>query len=160
MPLHDYQCPGCQSVRRDVYRSCAEGAQARPPLCHACGEPMAWHPAIGAMDVGGGPTFHAFDTYDGRNNLVRVDSLHKLRDVERESEKMARDGVGQQVTWRMFSNDRSNRHVNTHGPDPSERPTQAAIEKYGPGIRRMSEEPERPYGPAVSDANTTALETN
>lgn len=159
MPRHDYQCTICGATKRDVYRSCQEGAQARPPICHECSEPMNWVPGIGAMDVGGGPTFHAFDCYDGRNNLVRVDSLHKLREVERESEKMARDGEGQQITWRMFSNDNSNRHVNTHGPDPAERPTQQAIEKYGPGIRRMSEEPERPYGPAVSDSNASVLGT-
>jgi hypothetical protein len=118
---------------------------------------MLWVPGVGSMDVGGGPTFHAFDVHDGRNNLVRVDSLHKLREVERESEKMARDGVGQQITWRMYANGNSNRHVNTHGPDPAERPTAEAIAKYGPAIRRLAEAPDQPYGPAVSDSNTSAL---
>lgn len=148
MPLHDFWCGTCGQVLTDIYRSVAEGAQARPP--EHCGRATVWLPAVGRMDI-----FAPFETYDGRNRLVMVDSLKKLRTVERESERMAANGEGQHVTWRMYSQDRSNKDVNTHGPDPSERPDPTWVASHV--IARHAEEPERAFGPAVSETNASAL---
>ena len=82
---------------------------------------MIWIPQTRAMDVGGvkGAAFRAFETRDGRNQPVLVDSLHKLRQIERESEQQARNGEGQQMTWRQYSQDPSNKHVHTLMKDPT-----------------------------------------
>jgi len=85
LPRHDYT--HCAVVLLDVYRPAAIGARADPPPCPTCGQPMAWIPATTAMDVGGVKTaaFRAFTTTDGRGQRILVDSLRKLRQVEREA---------------------------------------------------------------------------
>ena len=154
MPRHDYR--HCGEVLRDVYRSVQEGAQGRPPACPACGEPMDWIPGVGRMDASGGSTFQAFEALDGRNRPVLIDSLSKMRKVERESEQLARNGEGQHLTWRHWSQDHSNIGDNTHGPDPSERPTPEAARRFSP-IRHGELQPAPEYGPAVNDSNASAL---
>lgn len=151
MALHDYHCLDCEIILRDQYRSIQEGAQARPPACPLCTIPMAWIPQVGRFD-----TFTPFEACDGQNKPVVIDSLRKLRQVERESEKMARDGNGQHITWRLYSQDSSNRLVNTHGPDPAEAPTEEAKRRFSP-LRHGENAPDRALGPAVTDANTSAL---
>ena len=44
--------------------------------------------------------------------------------MERESEKMSRDGVGQQMVWRDFANDNSNKydHAITKAWEPADYP--------------------------------------
>jgi hypothetical protein len=114
---------------------------------------MDWLPQVGRIDA-----FAPFEAVDGRNRPVVIDSLTKLRQVERESEKMAANGEGQSLTWRMYSNDASNRHVNTHGPDPSETPSADAIKKFGPGLKRHGEiAPQTEFGPGVTEANTSVI---
>ena len=115
---------------------------------------MVWIPQIRTMDAL--EPFQEFEVYDGRNQKVTIDSLHKLRKVERESEQAAANGEGQAMHWRMWSQDRSNRDVNTHGPDPSERPDPAAVRKLRGGVRREGEDGHT-YGPGVTDANTSPL---
>jgi hypothetical protein len=135
----------------DQYRSIEEGGQARLPVCSRCGDQMEWLPQVGRID-----SFTPFETLDGRNQPVVIDSLSKLRKVERESEQIARNGEGQHLTWRKYSQDHSNVLVNTHGPDPSERPDPEAVKKLAP--RRHGElEPAHEYGPAVTDGNTSVL---
>lgn len=157
--LHDYTCPVCGKMAFDVYRSVREGATFDPPTCATCGpdQIMDWLPAVGAMD-----TFDvnkAFDTFDGRNNPVRIDSLKKLRQVERESEVNARNGEGQQVNWRMYSNGRSNTHSNTLGEAVEAKPSEAGKKKFGKQILKSIEgqAPEVTFGPGVSEANCSAL---
>lgn len=154
MPLHDFRCPDCKTILPDQYRSITEGASARLPIC-VCGSAMAWVPKVGRMDAL--EPGQEFETTDGRGNKVLIDSLSKLRKVESESERMAANGDGQRMTWRMYSNDRSNKDVNTHGPDPSERPSAEAVKKFAPGIRRQMDAPDHAFGPGVNESNASAL---
>ncbi len=153
MPLHDYHCSTCGNVQADVYRSCDEGAQSTPPTC-ACGTRMEWIPAVGSMDAK--EPFQQFDTFDGRGQKVHVGSLHQLRQIERDSEQAARNGEGEHLTWRAYSQDRSNRYVNTHGEVPQESPKEEYVRKFGKSLRSQVA-PEREYGPGVNDSNTSAL---
>jgi len=170
MAVHDYWCQHCGQVLTDVNIPVAIGATAGAPFCpNACraGEPqrlpvrMTAIPGIGSMDVGGtkGAAFRAFDTFDGRNQPVRIDSLRKLRQVERESEQHARNGEGQPMIFRRWSQDGSNRDQHTLHPsyDGGEHPTEEAKHRFGQTLRKSTEEPEVGFGPGVSESNASAL---
>ena len=115
MPLHDYRCDICGYHVRDVYRSIEEGAVIRPPIC--CERIMTWIPQVGRMDAY--EPFQEFETTNGRGERVTIDSLHKLRQIERESEQQARNGEGQQMNWRQYSQDPSNKYDHTLMKDPT-----------------------------------------
>lgn len=158
MALHDYWCAVCGQLTPDVYRSVEVGAQADPPL--HCGKPMAWIPGIGRMDASCGPGFQAFDTYDGRNQKVRIDSLHKLRQVEREAEQASRNGEGQPMIFRRWAQDGSNRDQPTlsRSYDGSEQATPTAKHRFGSTLQKSGEAaPDAAYGPGVSDTNASTL---
>jgi hypothetical protein len=146
----------------DVNVPIAIGATAGAPHCD-CGTLTTWIPQIGAIDLRSDSTseqFPKFDTYDGRNNKVHIDSLHKLRQVERESEKMAADGVGQPMVWRRYSQDRSNQDQSAlhRSLTPGEAPTPEAARRFGGPNRALANEAAAgDYGPGVTDANTSAL---
>jgi hypothetical protein len=72
-----------------------------------------------------------FLIYDGRNRPVLVESLAQIRKLEKESEQMARNGDGQQMVWRKYSQNASNNQVNTLGPSPEQAPSKAAQRKFG-----------------------------
>lgn len=80
---------------------------------------MEWIPAIGGMDFGpaGGAGFKAFTIEEpdqrGVPTRIEVDSLHKLRQIERESERRARNGEGRPLVWRAYAQGRSNDDVHT-----------------------------------------------
>lgn len=159
MPLHDYYCGVCGQVSVDVYRSVEVGARADPPW--HCERPMAWivgAPAIHYGDVKGA-AFKSFDTTDGRGTPVHIDSLRKLRQVERESEVHARNGEGQPMVFRRWAQNGSNADQPTLSKDyhGGEQPTPAAAHRFGQSLRRSAEAPDHAYGPAVSDSNTSAL---
>jgi hypothetical protein len=122
---------------------------------------MTWIPAAPGMHYGDvkGAAFRSFDTTDGRGRPVHIDSLRKLRRVERESEQMYRDGVGQPMVFRRYAQDASNRDQHTLHPDHAggEAPTPAAARRFGSTLRRSATEPEAGFGPGVSEANASAL---
>lgn len=160
MPLFDYYCGVCGQVTPDVYRSIAVGAQADPPL--HCARSMVWIPAVGAMDIGAvkGASFTAFETTDGRGQKVLVDSVHKLRQVEREAEQAYRNGEGQPMVWRRWAQDGSNRDVPTLSPsyDPTPPLDPQAKHRFGSTRQNHAEEPEgRSFGPGVDESNASAL---
>jgi hypothetical protein len=159
MSLHDFRCPLCDRIARDINVPIAVGALHAEIPCPACHTAMEWIPGIGLMDAANGPSFVGFDTMDGRNQPVHIDSLQKLRTVERESESMAKNGDGQQMVWRRFSNDASNVHQHTLKETPAGTPTEAAKRKFGRSTMKTHGEtaPNTDYGPGVSDANTSAL---
>jgi hypothetical protein len=168
MPNHDYRCPTCHFVLRDQYRSIEQGGRATAPICPQCGfqQRMIWVVPRLRTDLrsdGDSATFKKFLARDGRNQLVEIDSLHKLRQVERESEQLARNGEGQHITFRGFAQDHSNLLLNTHGEPPAfEKPSEEAKRKWGlrgntKAIETASDGSEIPYGPGVTDDNTSAL---
>lgn len=114
-----------------------------------------------------GATFQKFTCRDGRNQLVEIDSLHKLRQVERESEQLARNGEGQAITFRGFAQEHSNMGVNTHGEPPTDRLDAAAKHKWGlrgatKAVQTEADgsDPAFAYGLGVNDSNTSALKEN
>lgn len=158
MALHDYECPSCSIRAYDINIPIEVGAVKGAPPCPECGQDMDWIPQVGRMDAL--EPFQRFETTDGRGQPITIDSLHKLRQIERESEVHERNGEGQRMVWRKYSQDPSNVHVHTLGTDPQEAPSRAAAAKFGPGIRKSAEEPSVTYGPGVTDANTSALRSD
>lgn len=173
MPNHDYRCPECATILRDQYRTIEQGGSAHPPRCPHCFAMMVWIIPRPRMDLRSdgegrsGQTFQKFFARDGRNHLVEIDSVHKLRQVENESEQLARNGEGQVVRFRAYEQDRSNMSVNVFGERPKDDPdmvlTEAGKRKFGlQGGAQLIDgnqaEPEYSYGPGVNDSNTTALE--
>lgn len=170
MPNHDYFCPPCKVYLRDQYRSVAVGGRGQLPACRHCGYPMIWVVPRLRMDLRtdgegtSGQRFQKFTARDGLNNLVEIDSLHKLRQVERESEKMAADGIGQPIRFRAYAQDHSNMGQNTFGDGPAEKPTAEHKRRFGfrggaSQLQRDSDgnDPECPYGPGVDESNASAL---
>lgn len=159
MALHDYV--HCTTVVVDQVRTAAEGPYANPPRCPECGQPMEWLPGTTAMDVGGvkGAAFRAFDTFDAQNRPVRVTNLRDLRRLERESEQAYRNGEGQPLNFRAWSQDRSNRDERADGIAWSggEQPTTEATRRFGSALQKSTEEPEVRFGPAVNGSNASAL---
>ncbi len=160
MPLHDFYCPACNHIHPNVYVPVTVGAAAGAPPCD-CGRQMVWIPAAPALHYGDvkGAAFQAFDTTDGRGHPVRISSLAQLRKVERESEQMARDGVGQPMVWRRYAQDTSNQDVHTiHGSyEGGEQPTREAAHRFGQTLQKSATEPDHEFGPAVSESNASAL---
>lgn len=163
MALHDFQCPICGHVTRDVNVPIDLGAAKVCVHCPVCPAKilMDWIPAIGGMDVGGvkGAAFKAFETYDGQNRKIRVENMRDLRRLERESEQQARNGEGQPLVFRRWSQTDSNKDVNTLGGAfaGGEQPTDAAKRKFGKTLQKSAEAPDTGYGPGVSDSNASAL---
>lgn len=124
MPLHDYHCPACDMILQDIYRPIDTGGRVDPPRCPACDRLMEWIIPLVAMDVGGVKTaaFKAFTihrqvpTKDGLQQVEeRIDSVHKLRQIEKDSEQRYRDGEGEPVRFRAYNQDASNRDQNSFG---------------------------------------------
>ena len=159
MPRHDYLCTRCGQVLLDVVRSVEVGARGCPPV--HCGYEMIWLPGTTAMDVGGVKTagFRAFDTTDGRGQPVHIDSLRKMRRVEKEAEVHARNGEGQPMIFRRWSQEASNQDQPTLSKSYAggEQPTKEAAHRFGATLRKSIEAPDHSFGPGVSEANASAL---
>lgn len=160
MPLHDFWCQDCGTVLVDVYVPVAVGASAGAPM--HCGRKTSWVAAAPAVHYGSVKTaaFKAFDTTDGRGNPVHIDSLAKLRKVEKESEEAFRNGEGQPMVFRAWSQNKGNKldsPLHPGGMDGGEHPSDEGKRKFGSAIRASRDEPSGDYGPGVSDANTSAL---
>lgn len=167
MPLHDYHCDRCQYTLVDVYRSIEQGGR-KVPVCPRCHGAMEWIPQIGRMDAGSGSSFTAFDVEvrqpDGSHKAVHIDSLRKLRQVERDTEQQARNGEGQALRWRDYSQDPSNKDVNTFGPDPAQlaREELATLQAEARSRGRVTAEKHREapavtLGAGVTEATTSPL---
>ena len=156
MALHDFYCQVCGQVLVDVNVPITIGARLGAP--EHCGRPTQWIPQVGRMDAY--EPFQEFETRDGQNRRVLVDSLHALRKVERESEQQYRDGEGQPLVWRSYSNDASNRDVHALHPGwtGGARPDPAFVRKHGASFRRGETVADTDYGPGVSDETPSALD--
>jgi len=128
VPLHDFHCAACGLILQDQYRSIEVGGQGYLPRCQRCGEIMEWIIPVVAMDVGGvkGAAFKAFTIHrqvPTREGLMQVeeqiDSVHKLRQIEKDSEQRYRDGEGEPLRFRGYNQDASNKDVNSFGVEGS-----------------------------------------
>jgi hypothetical protein len=156
MALHDFWCQTCGQVLLDVNIPIAVGATAGAP--EHCGRTAAWIPQVGRMDAY--EPFQEFEARDGQNHLVTIDSLRKLRQVEADSERQYRNGEGQPIVWRRWSQDASNRDVHALAPrwQGGEQPDPAFVKKHAADIRRNADVADTDYGPGVSDATPSALD--
>lgn len=122
---------------------------------------MLWIPRVGAMDLGG--SFQSFTTEvrqpDGTYRPVTIDSLAKLRSIERATEIAARNGEGEALRFRMWSHDRSNGDANAFGPDPTPTLTPEVKARFGlrGGVLKSVEAPEVTLGPGVTESTASAL---
>lgn len=159
MALHDFWCQTCGQVLVDVNIPIALGARAGAP--EHCGRPTAWIPQVGRMDASSGPGFTAFTTRDGQNQEVVVDSLSKLRALERQSEQQYRNGEGQPLVWRRYSNDPSNHDRHSLHPhwEGGAQPDPAWVKQHADQVRRSEAVADTEYGPGVSDTSPCALDT-
>ena len=163
MPLHDFWCQECGTVYPDVYVPVRTRATDGAPACRTCHRKLAWVAAAPAVHYGSVKTaaFKAFDTTDGYGNPVHIDSLQKLRRIEKESEQAYRNGEGQPMVFRAWANTQAsdNKLDNPlHASfDGGEQPTAEGKRKFGATLRKSMDAPDHSYGPGVSDANTSAL---
>lgn len=136
MPWADYECPECGAVKTNVVFSADRGAAASAPYCtepmdeaDLCGVRMEVIPQVGLMSAANGSTFKAFDVtrevlernpetgqVERFHRRERIDSLAKLRAVERDSEQRAKNGEGEPMRFRAFSQNRTNMDVGSFGP--------------------------------------------
>jgi hypothetical protein len=160
MALHDFWCQVCGQVLVDVNVPISIGATAGAP--EHCGRPANYIPTTRAMDIGGVKTagFRGFTTRDGRGNRVEIDSLHKMRQVERQSEQDYRNGEGQPIVFRRWANTDSNRDVHTLHPGwtGGAAPDPAWVKKNAAALKRDMSVADTEYGPGISDATPSALD--
>lgn len=130
--MQDFVCPACHAYYADVMIVRGTRASAAGMHCHACGARLDWVPRIGRMDaLEPFQKFAIVDTVRGREVVTEVDSLHRLRAIERDAEQRARNGEGRPLVWRDYAQDRSNRDVHTLAADPADpHGTKAAIARH------------------------------
>lgn len=127
MPLADYRCPDCTQVAHDIPFRMIVGAIASAPDCPDCGAPMEWIPQAAfdmKTDGEGGRGFQKFEvsrlvpTKDGQVQVTeQIDSLHRLRQIEKDSEQRFRNGEGEPLRFRGYAQNRSNMDVGSFGTE-------------------------------------------
>lgn len=161
MALHDFWCQVCGQVLVDINVPIAIGATAGAPS--HCGRQTAYIPTTRAMDIGGVKTagFRGFTTRDGRGNPVEIDSLHTMRRVEREAEQAYRNGEGQPLVFRRWANTDSNKDVHSLHPGwtGGEAPDPTWVKQHAADLKRHASVADTEYGPGVSDATPSALDS-
>lgn len=125
MALHDYGCAQCAFGLTDVFRTALQGARRDPPHCPHCHVPMQWIPQAGfdmKTDGEGRKGMQKFrvhrqiQTRDGLQHIEEtIDSVHKLRQLEKDSEQRYRDGEGEPMRFRGYSQNASNNDVGAFG---------------------------------------------
>lgn len=157
MALHDFSC-SCGHRVIDYYIPATLRASEHPPTCDRCFAPMQWIPQVGRIDAK--EPFQQFQTYirqpDGSEKLTTIGSLHQMRQIERESEQRQKDGEGQQMVWRDYSQDRNHTDRHAFAEDPSEAPDPAFVRRARPRAVEATVA-DAAYGPGVSDSNTSPL---
>jgi len=138
----DWECEACDLVveRLTEYRVI--------PLCPTCRGPMTWLPTIS----------RAFSIDSFRAPLVlpvlggvEVTSLRQVRELERMSERAARNGEGEQYVARAWAQEPGNLSVSTL-PVPTQRApkTRDAKGREKVGVRVHADEPSVTLGPGLT----------
>lgn len=103
MPVHDYVCETCGVLIPDQYHPSVHAVLCCPDCGQSCEKSWGRGPGV---------PFQPF-TVDFGKGPVEITSLAQVRQIERESESRARNGEGERLVFRAFSQDRSNYDVNT-----------------------------------------------
>jgi len=160
-----YRCVICRSVELITYPAAYVGTPDWPPCCLVCGGALEFAPQPGdfAMDArsdgGTGKGFQKFSVdVDGRP--VEIDSLHKLRTIERESEQRYRNGEGEPLRFRAWTQEASNMGVSAFGDrgkigdqvydsgTPHTKSEKVSVRRHG------EKKPSIPLGPGMRRAKT------
>ncbi len=179
MPQNYFRCRGCGVLALITYKAADVDSVDWPPRCTrdlspwgllpVCGIEMELAPQPGDFtmdarsDGGTNKSFQKF-TVDVDGRPTEIDSLHKLRMVERDSEQRYRNGEGEPLRFRMWNQTASNRDVNSFGTAGTigEGTVQRAYDSGTPApkspkvsIRKHGEtKPRIPLGPGLSRARS------
>ncbi len=164
MPLlRVYQCCG-------QFRSTLDSDAV--PVCGQCRGPMKWKQTrdyVAAAHVAQFGKAPALDYNQTRGRVapigargVEVNSLNDIRRIERESEKMARDGVGEQYVFRKYQQDAGNLYTHTLGEAPDAAPSQEWLKKHAqlgdvPQPISDAEAEQAEFGPGMSADQPSAF---
>lgn len=172
MARADYRCPGCGTVVEHVYPM-AVGAVASAPWHDPCQCYFEWIPFARFDLKGDGEGDRGFQKFTvhrqvpTKDGMVQVeetiDSLHKLRQIERDSEQRYRDGEGEPLRFRAYSQEPTNQDVGLFGPFI---PEESKLKKSGrvtvkaitPPDAAEGGQPEVTTGPGMSGAVALAEE--
>ncbi len=163
MPLvRIYRCKDCDETRM-------MGFEMHVPICPGCRGPMKWSQTrdyVSAAHVeqfGQAPALD-YNQTKGRiapiGNGVEINSLHDIRRIEREAEKRYRDGVGEPLVFRKYSQDNGNLHTNTLGDAPQQGPSAEWMKKNGHKIGSIREGDIPGMGPSMTEDNASYLPTD
>ena len=126
MPWTDYLCSSCGAEQTVVYSATDVDSINWPPRCAACAEPLTEYASCPAPAVDAKEPFSRFSVHrqvPTRDGLMQVeetiDSVHKLRQLEKDSEQRYRDGEGEPLRFRVYNQDASNMDVNSFGTEGS-----------------------------------------
>lgn len=166
MSRHDYRCPACGYVLRDVTVPTGLRATACIPICprHQIGggTRMDWIPQarFSVFSDAGRQAGDSFDKFTipvedpGSPTGFRQETIGSLADIrrlERESEQRERNGEGRAMIWRDYAQDPSNRDQHTIAEDPSLTPSKTFANGTPVKIRRgdpvVADHGEQHHGP-------------
>lgn len=92
------------------------------------------------------------------NGIQSVSSLREVRKIERDAEQSFRNGEGQELHFRAFSQDRGNLDTNTFGSPPQRAPSLFRNGKQILSVTSVAgEEADVPMGPGADEARASAL---
>lgn len=131
MANQHYKCPRCGGILLLHYTLADTTGPDWPPKCWDCDCDLEMFPQQMLTDLRtdgeGQKEFQKFSVYrempvkgGGRAQVCEeIDSLHKLRQVERDSEQRYRNGEGEPLRFRMATQNGSNRDVPSFGREGS-----------------------------------------
>jgi hypothetical protein len=164
--IETFRCQTCRTVTSQDY------GQA-PPVCH--GTPMKWaqtreyHPELHGWSTGMKAPAVDFSPSRDRElpiqladgSQMKMESLHQIRQLEKESQQLAANGEGQELRFRHYSTDRgTGRHLeNTFGAPPQRKPQLTRDGKQVVSITPVDGETmdAAEMGPGATEALASAL---
>lgn len=153
-----FQCSSCSTAKRRPHQI------GDPPEC--CGAPMKWRRTATLVDPPA-PRFGHAPAIDFHNtspievpigpNGMRFESLHDIREFERQSEQLAAEGIGQPYVIRGYSQNKSNMSVNTLGTMEEAPPPSFTDAKGRPRFRIERGDVDESFGPGAQEDLASAL---
>jgi hypothetical protein len=145
---HGATVPHCKHGRMQWYRTCDH----KP-------EEHGWSTGMRAPAIDFAPSRDRelpIALADG--SQMKMESLHQLRLLEKESQLKAASGDGQELRFRNYSMERGNKHVNTFGEPPQRAPKLTRNGKQRISVKALPElDVDASMGPGTDEALASAL---
>lgn len=154
MANHDFRCPDCGTVRRDINVPVSLGASHAEVYCRTCDEDLGRMIRCEPVPAARFSMFSDADSRSRSDDHTKADvlvedprggfrretvgSLADIRRLERESEQAERNGEGRKMIWRDYANGPSNSDQHTIMADPSLKPAKT-FSNGTPVMRRSGE---------------------